>query len=73
MTQGGKMKIAFPIYFEQERPPTSGVPEGVIERQVFVTDIQRFDRDTVLPHQFIDDSPWYLPQPGACVCVCVCV
>lgn len=57
-------KIGFPIYFEKERPPTAGVPEGVIEKQVFVTDIQRFNRDATLPHQFVDDSPWYLPQPG---------
>lgn len=58
------MKIGVPIYFEKERPPTAGVPEGVIEKQLFVTDIQRFNRDTILPHPFIDDSPWYLPQPG---------
>ena len=29
----GKTKIPFPIYYEAERPPTAGVPEGVIERE----------------------------------------
>lgn len=31
--QGGKVKIPFPIYYEVERPPTAGVPEGVIEKE----------------------------------------
>ena len=62
--QGGKTKILFPIYFEQERPPTAGVADGVIEKEQFLTDVQRFPRDRPLPHQFTDDSPWYLIQPG---------
>ena len=63
-TQGGKTKILFPIYFEQERPPTAGVADGVIEKEQYLTDVQRFPRDKPLPHQFTDDSPWYLIQPG---------
>jgi len=61
--KGGKTKILFPIYFEQERPPTAGVPEGIIEREQFLTDVQRFPRDKDLPHNYVDDSPWYLVQP----------
>ena len=64
--QGGKTKILFPIYYEQERPPTAGVVDGVIEREQYLTDVQRFSRDQPLPHHFADDSPWYLIQPGQC-------
>ena len=64
LLQGGKTKILFPIYFEEERPPTAGVPEGVIEREEFVTDVQRFPRGHSLPHTYFDDSPWYLIHPG---------
>ena len=30
----------------------------------FLTDVQRFPRDQELPHSYLDDSPWYLVQPG---------
>ena len=63
----GKLKIHFPIYYEEDRPPTAGVPEGIIERQMFLTDLQRFHRDAEIPHQLVDDSPWYLPNPGTWV------
>ncbi len=43
---GGKTKILFPIYFEQERPPTAGVPEGVIEREQVAAVLVDF----VIPH-----------------------
>ena len=31
--KGGKTKILFPIYYEEARPPTAGVPESVIEKE----------------------------------------
>ena len=31
--KGGKTKILFPIYYEEARPPTAGVPETVIEKE----------------------------------------
>ncbi|XP_019849609.1 PREDICTED: ankyrin repeat and EF-hand domain-containing protein 1-like isoform X1 [Amphimedon queenslandica] len=57
----GKGKILFPIYFEAERPPVAGVADGLIEREEYLTDYQRFS--VPLPNGLIDDSPWYLmPQ-----------
>ena len=29
----GKTKVLFPIYYEAERPPTSGISDGCIERE----------------------------------------
>jgi len=65
--QGGKTKILFPIYYEADLPPVSGVTKKVIEKELYVTDFQRFDRDTATPHHLVDDSPWYLPYPGKLV------
>ena len=31
--KGGKTKIPFPIYFEEAKPPSAGVPENVIEKE----------------------------------------
>ncbi len=42
----------------------SGVTKSVIEKELYMTDFQRFDRDIATPHHLIDDSPWYLPYPG---------
>ena len=32
--KGGKTKIVCPIYYEETRPPTAGVPETVIEKEM---------------------------------------
>ena len=58
-----KANIPFPIYYEAERPPTAGVADGTIEKEQFLTDMQRFPRDKDLPHLFVDDSAWYLAHP----------
>ena len=31
--KGGKTKVLCPIYYEEARPPTAGVPENVIEKE----------------------------------------
>ena len=33
-SKGGKTKIACPIYYEEARPPTAGVPESVVEKEM---------------------------------------
>lgn len=60
--------MLFPIYYEREHPPVSGVAENVIEKEVYMTDFQRFGREDILRHQMVDDSPWYLPYPGKWIC-----
>ena len=34
LLKGGKTKILCPIYYEEARPPTAGVPESVIEKEM---------------------------------------
>lgn len=65
--QRGKTKVVMPICMQDEGPRVSdgGPPAVYVKKNVHVTDLARFNRDSQPRHPIEDDSRWYMtaPQP----------
>jgi ankyrin repeat protein len=59
----GKTKVIMPICTRDEGPRAEdgGPPVVFVPKQVHVTDLSRFNRDSRPHHPIEDDSSWYLP------------
>jgi len=63
--QRGKTKVMMPICVQDEGPRLAdgGPPAVYIKKEVHVTDLARFSRDSQPRHSIEDDSAWYMKAP----------
>jgi hypothetical protein len=63
--RAGKTKILMPICTRNEGPRSEdgGPPTIYVTKQLHITDLTRFDRDSRPRHAIEDDSHWYLTRP----------